>query len=236
MTKIRLNKYLSESGICSRRQADELISSGKVSVNGVSVPLGTKIDPDIDEIIYGGKKVKQEENLVYYALYKPKDVISTASDEMGRKTVTDLVPDSPKVVPVGRLDKNSEGLIVLTNDGALTQELTHPSFKHEKEYKVVVRSSKTGDRIKSIEKTFISGIKIDNKIMKADRIEIAEQRTSVYDIRITIHTGYNRQIRKMCAKMGLEVLKLKRIRIGKLKLEDLNLKPGEYKEIKKERF
>ena len=236
---IRLNKFLSESGICSRRQADEYILAGKISINGIfNKELGVKIDPEKDEIEFDGRAIKQTQNLVYYALNKPKGVVTTSSDEKGRKTVLDLIPVSTRVFPVGRLDQYSEGLIILTNDGGLTQNLTHPSFKHEKEYLVEANSrSLNAESASKIKKQFKSGLFIDGKRMSADAVEVdylGGTSSSSFRLKLILHTGYNRQIRRMCDKIGLNVSKLVRIRIGKLRLDELGLKPGEYKEIKPE--
>lgn len=239
MTKVRLNKFLSDSGICSRREADEHILAGDVKINGHIAKLGDRINPQKDEISYEGKIIKPKtEEYVYYALYKPRGVISTRSDEAGRESVIDLVPKEPRVYPVGRLDKESEGLIILTNDGELTQKLTHPSFEHEKEYKVKVKSQNSevkvlNQNLKLIEQKFLDGIKIDGKLMRAKSIKIESLNTSYYILDTVLTTGHNRQIRKMCAKMGLEVIKLVRVKIGNLELESLKLKPGEYKVITK---
>lgn len=239
MLLIRLNKYLSDSGICSRRKADEHILAGEVKVDGEIASLGTKVDPSINKIELNNEVVRPKTELVYYAVYKPKGVISTASDEKDRKNVVDLVPRTPRVYPVGRLDKDSEGLIVLTNDGELTNLLTHPKNEHEKEYIVEVKSKisnlKTiAQNLKPIEQKFLTGILIEDKIMKADKIQAKLLSPYSFLLTITIHTGYNRQIRKMCDRIGLEVFKLTRIRIAKLHLDKLNLKSGEYSVIKKE--
>lgn len=234
--KIRLNKYLADSGICSRRKADEQILSGNVKVNGKVAALGQKIDSEKDKVNYLDKPIESRPDTIVYALNKPKGIISTASDEKGRKSVIDLVPSEPRVYPVGRLDKESEGLILLTNDGEFAQELSHPSKGCEKEYYVVVRSLKPEVRDKNISTQFLKGYKIDGKIMHAKIEEISILRSSVFGLRLVLCTGYNRQIRKMCAKMGLEVTKLKRTRIGNLKLEDLNIAPGEFKIVHKQNF
>lgn len=232
---IRLNKFLSDSGVCSRRKADEHILAGKVLVNGEKAEVGQKIDPDQDQVTIGGQTIeKRIDKCVYYALNKPRGVISTASDEKGRQSVLDLVPKNPRVFPVGRLDKESEGLIILTNDGELTNILTHPSYKHEKEYVVTVSCRKNHVLgVEQIESQLKKGFMIDGNLMKADIAKVSIIHNTRYLILLTIHTGYNRQIRKMCDKMGLEVLKLKRTRIGELKLEDLDIEVGEYKVIKK---
>ena len=235
---IRLNKYISDCGICSRRKADEYISSGKVSINGQLAIVGQKVDPEKDDVLLDGKSiVKCEGDLVYYALNKPRGIISTASDENNRKAITDLVPKEPRVFPVGRLDKDSEGLILLTNDGDLTQKLTHPSSEHEKEYFVKGVSQKGHEvSIENLTKRFLNGISIEGRLMKADGVEEGHESPGLkhFSFVVVIHTGYNRQIRKMCDKIGLEVTKLKRVRVAKLKLDDLDIGPGEYKIVKKD--
>jgi len=234
---IRLNKYLSESGICSRRKADEHILAGLVLVNGKRGELGQKINSEKDNVTIDGKEINNiRKKFVYYALYKPIGVISTASDEAGRKSTIDLVPKNPRVYPVGRLDKNSEGLIILTNDGELTQKITHPSYEHEKEYFVIATAQKGKDLgFENISKRFLNGISIEGQLMKADKITNCQesQNKHKFYFNIIIHTGFNRQIRKMCDKIGLEVTKLKRIRIGKLTLDKLNLSAGDYEIIKR---
>jgi len=233
---MRINKFLSEAGVCSRRKADELIVAGKVSINGKIInELGNQIDPNIDQITVDGQLCQINSKTVYYAIYKPKGIISTASDEKGRTNITDLVPKTPRVYPVGRLDAYSEGLMILTNDGELTQKLTHPSFQHEKEYEIVVRDHKSEIMNQKIKKAFEQGMIIDGVLMKAFKVDVTTftPNPQLMTIKLILHTGYNRQIRKMCDKIGLKVINLKRIRIGKLNISDLNLKPGEYKEIKK---
>jgi 23S rRNA pseudouridine2605 synthase len=236
--QIRLNKFISDSGLMSRRKADEAISNGDIEVNGTTVSeLGLKVDPEKDVVKCNGRFVKAEPELVYYAVYKPNGVISTAQDEKGRDNVVGLVPRFPRVYPVGRLDAYSEGLMILTNDGDLTQKLTHPSFEHEKEYEVTVHISDEELRynvnlIGHLKKSFTDGLQIEGKLMKADRIFIKDNEKSLL-LSLVLHTGYNRQIRKMCAQIGLAVSKIKRIRIGRLNLQPLNLKPGEYKKIEK---
>lgn len=231
---VRLNKFISENGNYSRRKADELIKRGDILVNGIKAILGQKINPNQDKVAINGKELKQSK-LVYYALNKPKGVITSASDEIGRQTVTDLVPKNPRVFPVGRLDKESQGLIILTNDGDLANQLTHPKFEHEKEYEIQVKNQKS--KVKSMEaiiNIFTKGLITDGKLMKMDKCRLAGLNANRYMLNAILHTGYNRQIRKMCAKMGLKVLELTRVRIEKLKLSDLNIETGKYLAIKKE--
>ncbi len=237
MARVRVNKFIADAGICSRRKADEHIRCGDVLVNGEPAVPGMKIDPATDRVTVCGKPLSAEpEQLVYYALYKPTGVVSTASDPHGRPAVTDLVPNRPRVYPVGRLDIDSEGLILLTNDGQLAHELMHPSFEHEKEYEVLVHHPPAGleqDRIVAI---FTAGIATDGELLRADQVSVgnvSQQDSNTALLRIILHTGYNRQIRRMCEALGLSVIKLRRVRIGKLYLQSLGLKPGEYREIDK---
>lgn len=239
MELIRLNKFLSDQGICSRRAADEHILAGKVFVDGEKGSLGQKVDPEKQKVIFDGKEIgSTKENKVYYAVNKPRGVVSTASDEMNRRSVVDLVPKEPRVYPIGRLDKDSEGLIILTNDGELAQKLTHPSFKHEKEYFTEVRIQNSGYSLntKDIEKNLIEGIVIEGKLMKMKKVKLTKLNSESWILNSVLTTGYNRQIRKMCDKMGLEVIKLKRIRTGKLTLNNLGITSGDYKIVKREQI
>jgi len=225
---------LADSGVCSRRAADVLISAGKVRVNGITAQVGTKIDPGKDVVFVGGKKVGGGGEKVYYILNKPVGYVTTSSDPFGRKKVTDLVPKSPRVYPVGRLDYDTSGLLVLTNDGDFTHKLTHPKFEKEKEYEVVIKfeNYKVIKSVDDLVYKFKIGIKLKEGIAKVDKIGILEERGNVVKLSIVIHQGWNRQIRRMCEAVGLEVVGLKRVRIGDIRLGDL--KVGEYKEIKRE--
>lgn len=237
----RLNKYLADSGICSRRKADEQILKGSVKVNEKTAELGDKIDPENDTVYFLGNPVVASRNqYIYYALNKPRGVISTSSDEKGRQSIVDFVPKNPRVYPVGRLDRFSEGLILLTNDGEFAQKMTHPKFEHEKEYQVKIRSSKSEilnkSEIQNVQNRFLNGLQIDGKLMKAIRAHIEPLSANSYILNVVLVTGHNRQIRKMCAKMNLDIFSLKRIRIGKLTLDELKLSPGEYKIVSKSRI
>jgi len=234
VNNIRLNKFISETGFASRRKADDLIKSGKVLINGQIAKVGETINPTQDKVTIDSQELVIKSS-VYYAVYKPKGIISSAKDESDRKTVTDLVDTTVRIYPIGRLDKDSEGLMILTNDGELTQELTHPKHEHKKEYEVIVKAQKKKDQIdeKVIVNSFLSGLHIEEKIMKADHVSIKALGQKSWKITAILHTGYNRQIRKMCDKIGLEVIKLVRIRIAKLSLKDLQLLPGQYKQISK---
>lgn len=222
----RLQKYISQAGIASRRHAEELITAGKVKVNGKIIKeLGTKVDPEKDTVEVNGKKIAIQK-LVYLAFFKPKRYMTTRQDPERRKTVYELLPVNLRNVvwPVGRLDFNTEGLLIFTNDGELTQALTHPSKEHEKEYEIVLDKELSEGRAEKIE----NGMMLDGKMTAPAKVNI--QGTTVF---LTIHEGWNRQIRKMFSAFGYTVRNLKRIRIGQLKLNNLQLKPGEYKAIEK---
>lgn len=231
MPQIRINKYLSESGVCSRRKADELVSNGEVTVNGTVVrELGTKIDPEKDQVVVSGNKVKKVKEFVYYALNKPKGYVSTSSDPMGRKKAIDLLPKDPRVFSVGRLDADSSGLLILTNDGDTAQKIAHPSFNKEKKYVVTARN-KGGRAVdeKYIVSRLRQGINLSEGVARADKIGDISTRGDMIRFSIVIHQGWNRQIRRMCAKVGLTVVSLERNSIGSIGLG--SLKPGEFKKI-----
>ncbi len=209
----RLQKILSAAGVCSRRQAEEYLLGGRVTVNGKVAGLGDKADPDVDAVAVDGKPIAKPEALTYLMLHKPRGYITTLSDEKGRPTVADLVRDCPaRVWPVGRLDWDSEGLLLLTNDGELTNRLIHPSHEVEKEYIVTV----SGD--------VDAAVPILEGYMELDGAPLAPARVRVLGtdrLSIVIHEGKNRQVRRMCALAGLEVTRLKRVREGPLELGTL---------------
>lgn len=238
MTKIRLNKYLSSQGICSRRKADEHISNGNATVNGVRVKMGATIDPDIDNIKLFGKDIifNKESKLKYFVFYKPKGVVTTLSDELGRKSLSGYLKNENGLKPVGRLDKDSEGLLILTNDGNTIYELTHPKFEHNKEYYVEAHMSENFE-LKSLGR-LTRGIVIDKTRMKAVSISrvMIEKKKNLVKFNLVLNTGYNRQIRRMCDKIGLSIEKIIRVRFGKLSLNAITLQPGEMKKIKLEQI
>lgn len=205
---MRLNKFLAQAGVASRRAVDRLISEGKVSVNGKMATLGQQVKGQ-EKMIVEEKEIKSIEEKEYFMLHKEVGVVSTASDEMGRKKVTDVVKSNKRLYPVGRLDQDSEGLILLTNDGDLALRLTHPKFHLEKEYEVTL-DRKIGNK------------KIDTGINKITKI-------NKNMMTIVMYEGKKRQIRLMCWEAGLRVKKLKRVRIGNLRLGDLG--PGEYRSL-----
>lgn len=209
----RLQKILSAAGVCSRRKAEELLAAGRVTVNGVPAVLGGKADPGRDRVQVDGADVACPSAHTYIMLNKPRGFVSTLSDERGRRTVAQLVADCPvRVWPVGRLDMDSEGLLLLTDDGEFTDLLTHPSHRVEKEYHVLVE----GDLERALP-LLRAPMDIDGERMEADRAEgMGKNR-----LRIVIHQGKNRQVRRMCAAAGLRVLRLRRVREGRLELGGL---------------
>lgn len=215
---IRLQKHLADCGIASRRKAEEHILSGRVTVNGKAVTeLGLKIDPAADRITFDGKLVALEKKC-YVMLHKPEGYVTTASDEYGRAVVTDLVRDVPaRLSPVGRLDYSTSGLLLLTNDGELLYRLTHPKHEITKTYIARVTGVPTTDSLRQL----CEGVVIDNrKTAPAKAVMIKNDGTNA-SLRITIHEGRNRQVRKMCAVIGHDVLYLKRVSTGKIALGDL---------------
>ena len=215
----RLQKLLSAAGVCSRRRAEEYILAGRVTVNGRQAGLGDRADPAGDRLEVDGVPLPASRAHTYIMLNKPRGYVTTLSDEKGRKTVALLVADCPaRVWPVGRLDMDSEGLLLLTDDGALTQRLTHPSHAVEKEYRVLV----SGDVDRALD--ILSAPVYDGgEELTADRVE----RRGAHELVVVIHQGKNRQVRRMCAAAGLKVERLRRVREGALLLGDLE--PGRWR-------
>lgn len=217
--EVRLQKYLAEAGIASRRKAEELILAGKVQVNGVTVTeLGTKVDDKKDEVYYNGKPVKNNERLVYIMLNKPEGFVTTVKDQFDRPTVMDLIKGvKERVVPVGRLDYDTSGLLLLTNDGELTFKLTHPSKKVEKTYMAKLFGKPDEKNIRE----FRYGVNIDSGVTQPAKLEIVEDLGKYCMCKITITEGKNRQVRKMCDAIKHPVATLKRVATGEVELGDL---------------
>ncbi len=223
---VRLQKFMADNGIASRRKSEELIAEGRVKVNGKVAQIGDKIDPKHDVVSVNGRKIVRETGYVYLALNKPRGYVTTMSDEMDRKCVAELVADVGKrVYPVGRLDRDSEGLLLITNDGEFANAMTHPSRHIAKTYRVSVRPKITDDQITVL----TSSMMIDGrKTLPAEvRVVSSEEDKSVLEI--VLYEGRNRQIRRLCEEAGLETVRLKRTAIGQLKLA--GLKVGEYRSL-----
>lgn len=222
--QIKIQKILSDYGICSRRKGEELIRMGKITVNGCVAIVGDRADPDTDVICVEGKVLNHRPEKTYIMLNKPKGYVVTLRDEKGRKNVTDLLQElSVRVYPVGRLDINSEGLLLLTNDGEFNNCLIHPSKEIEKEYYVWTKGHNIQKAIQQLAEPMI----IDNYQIKPAVVKPIEIMDSSAQLSITIHEGRNRQIRKMCEQCGLYVTRLKRVREGSLYLG--HLKTGQWR-------
>ena len=219
--KERLQKILSSAGICSRRAAETYIKEGRVKVNGITANLGESADPEQDEILVDGRVIgKRTRRMVYIMLNKPRGYVTTLSDEAERKTVADLIRDVPeRVYPVGRLDMDSEGLLLLTNDGQLAHNLMHPSHEVYKEYLVKLTPDEEG--LPSPEKPLSGVIELDGERLLPAKCRLLTKTENGYIMTIAIRQGKNRQIRRMCAKCGYTVNSLKRVSEGDVKLGEL---------------
>jgi len=218
----RLQKVIANSGYCSRRKAEELIKNGKVMVNGKKIEeLGFKVDGN--DIITVENKILKKENKEYILLYKPRGVVTTTSDEKGRKTVLDLIETNKRLYPVGRLDYDTSGLLLLTNDGELTNILIHPKNEIDKVYIAKINGIMNGFEIKTLEK----GVLIDGKKTAPCKVKVRKKEKDSSIIELTIHEGKNHQVKKMFETIGFKVLKLKREKLAFLNLS--GLKPGEYR-------
>ena len=231
MRDVRIQKVLAEQGICSRRAAEQLIREGRVKLNGRPVTVGDKMDTLKDLLTVDGQKVyvPKKSEKYYYMMYKPRGYITTTNDERGRKTVMDLIADVPvRVYPVGRLDKDSEGLLLLTNDGDFANLLTHPSHGVSKLYRVTVRPHATEEQIIAL----TDGVVLDDGTKTLPcAINVVTDEPGRTVMEMTLKEGKNREIRRMCEAVGLEVVRLKRNAEGVVKLG--MLKPGTYRELTK---
>lgn len=213
--KIRLQKHLSECGVASRRKAEELIELGKVRINGRVAVLGAKVDPKRDKVTVSGKNVVANTEKMYIMLHKPRGYVTTTKDELDRKCVTDLVKDAGvKLFPVGRLDRNSEGLLIMTNDGNFANSLTHPSAQVNKTYRVTVKGDLVDEKLIKLRE----GIILDGRKTLPCDVFVAERKADRTVLIFIIHEGRNRQIRRMCEEVDLEVMRLKRTEIAGVKL------------------
>ena len=231
----RLQKFLAKSGVASRRKSEELITAGKVTVNGKTITeLGTKIDPDTDVIEYDGQVIKKEIKKVYILLNKPIGYVTTSNDQFDRDTVLDLVKVEERVVPVGRLDMYTSGALILSNDGDFVYKVTHPKHEIDKTYTVTLKGIITKEEVQALR----NGVKIDDYMTKPAKVRIlkTDNEKNQSRLEITIHEGKNRQVRKMCETVGRKVLALHRSKIGKIDVKDLKIGTWRYltaEEVKK---
>ena len=222
---IRINKYLANLGICSRRDAKHLLKEQTLTVNGERVKEpGTRINPYKDAVKLNGKKIRPPQ-MTYYMINKPKGVISTTADEFGRKNVLSLIPTKERVYPVGRLDKDTTGLLLLTNDGELTNQLIHPKYHVDKIYTLTIVGVISKEQLQA----FRNGVLLNDGITAPARVRVVKENNMRSLLYVTIHEGKNRQIRRMCETVGVKLLDLKRISFGPLGLG--SLKPGKYREL-----
>jgi 23S rRNA pseudouridine2605 synthase len=223
---MRLHKFLSQAGVASRRKCEELIAAGRVKVNGQTVSRpGSKVDPEHDHVELDGRLVELPKRHVYLLLNKPAGYVSTARDPQGRPTVVDLVTQAQRLYPVGRLDRDSEGLLLLTDDGDLTQRLTHPSYEHEKEYKVLVEGRPTQHALQLLR----AGVDLEDGLTCPAEVAIIGSDAAGTWLRFVIHEGRKRQLRRMCDAVGHPIRRLLRVRMGPLTLGDLL--PGQYRPL-----
>ena len=226
MEKVRLQKFFTDCGVLSRRAAEEEIKMGKVKVNGLRAELGDKIDPQNDVVEYMGRRIlpRKEDKMVYILLNKPAGIVTSAKDEKGRACVTDLVKCGTRVYPVGRLDLNSQGLILMTNDGELKNKLTHPRHEIPKIYEVDVVGKVTTEQLTVLN----SSMTVDGYVLLPVKTEFLSKNEKFTTLRMTLYEGRNRQIRKMCEQVGLKVARLMRVAIGSITLGNLQVGKWRY--------
>lgn len=224
--KIRLQKFLSEAGVASRRKAEEMIRNGSVKVNGVVAQIGDSVDPKKDTVVVKGRKIKKEGSLRYILLNKPRGYVTTTDDDLGRKCVLELVKDvKERIYPVGRLDRVSEGALIMTNDGAFANAMMHPSKHVPKTYRVTVRPEATAEQVDILS----TGIEIDGRMTAPADVHVISKEEGRSVLEIVLYEGRNRQIRKMCEALDLEVARLRRIAVGPVKLG--MLQTGEWRDL-----
>ena len=226
MESVKLQKYVAECGLMSRRAAEKEIELGHFEVNGVQATIGMRVDPENDAVTYKGKSVVPETaRKVYIMLNKPKGVVTTMNDEKGRKKVSDIVDVGVRVYPVGRLDLNSEGLLLMTNDGELTNAVSHPSGEILKIYSVTLKGKVENEELDRLRAVRM----LDGERIAPVGVELVSRNDQQSVVKFTLSEGKNREIRRICESVGVYITKLKRISLGPLRLGDL--KPGEFREL-----
>lgn len=224
--KIRLQKFLSEAGVASRRKAEEMIRNGAVKVNGKIAQIGDSVDPKKDAVTVKGKKVVKQTSMRYILLNKPRGYVTTTDDDLGRKCVLELVKDvKERIYPVGRLDRVSEGALIMTNDGAFANAMMHPSKHVPKTYRVTVRPEPTSEQVDILS----TGVEIDGRLTAPADVYVVSKEEGRAVLEIVLYEGRNRQIRRMCEALNLEVARLRRIAVGSVKLG--MLQTGQWREL-----
>lgn len=224
--KIRLQKFLSEAGVASRRKAEEMINNGMVKVNGAVAHVGDSVDPKKDTVLVKGKKVIKQGNMRYILLNKPRGYVTTTDDDLGRKCVLELVKDvKERIYPVGRLDRVSEGALILTNDGAFANAMMHPSKHVPKTYRVTVRPEPTSEQVDILS----TGVELDGRLTAPADVYVISKEEGRAVLEIVLYEGRNRQIRRMCEALNLEVARLRRVAVGPIKLG--MLQTGQWRDL-----
>lgn len=226
---VRLQKFMADNGIASRRKCEEMIEQGLVKVNGVTAHIGDKVNPKKDKVSVKGRKLAVQDNMKYIVLHKPRGYITTMQDEQGRKCVAELVQDvGVRIYPVGRLDRESEGMLLMTNDGAFSNAMTHPTRHVPKTYRVTIRPTISDEQIAA----FQDGIEIDGRMTAPANIRVIDKSEGRVVVEVILYEGRNRQIRRMFEELGIEVARLKRTAVGSIKLG--MLPQGKWRELDEE--
>lgn len=226
---VRLQKFMADNGIASRRKCEEMIEQGLVKVNGITAHIGDKVNPKKDKVSVKGRKLAVQDNMKYIVLHKPRGYITTMQDEQGRKCVAELVQDvGVRIYPVGRLDRESEGMLLMTNDGAFSNAMTHPTRHVPKTYRVTIRPTISDEQIAA----FQDGIEIDGRMTAPANIRVIDKSEGRVVVEVILYEGRNRQIRRMFEELGIEVARLKRTAVGSIKLG--MLPQGKWRELDEE--
>ena len=230
MEEIRLQKYLAEAGIASRRKCEEYIEQGRVKVNNDIATVGLKINPETDIVLFDGERIDKKEELVYILLNKPIGYVTTAKDQFSRDSVLDLVKVKQRIVPVGRLDMYTSGALLLSNDGDFVYKITHPKHEIDKTYTVTLKGIVTAEEVERLR----NGVEIEEYITKPAKVKILKTdiEKDISRLEITIHEGKNRQVRKMCEAIDKKVQALHRAKIGKITVKDLKMGTWRYLTLK----
>ena len=225
---MRINRFLALCKVASRRKSEELVTAGKIKINGRRAVLADEVDPEKDVVEYNGKKLAVPENYEYFLLNKPKNVLSSVSDDRGRKVVTDFLPEGSHAVPVGRLDFDTTGVLLLTNDGELTYRLTHPSFGVRKIYRAKVLGDFTQEKAEMMK----AGITIEGEFMQAEAVSINTRHGNVSEVTVSLHEGKKREVKELVKAVGCRVLELERFAFGNITCKGLGT--GEIRRLTEE--
>lgn len=222
---MRINRFLALCKVASRRKSEELVTAGKIKINGRTAVLADEVEPERDVVEYNGKKLIIPQSYEYFLLNKPKNVLSSASDDRGRRVVTDFLPEGSHAVPVGRLDFDTTGVLLLTNDGELTYRLTHPSFGVRKIYRAKVLGDFTQEKADSIK----AGITVEGEFMQAEAVSVTSRHGNISEVTVSLHEGKKREVKELVKAVGCRVLELERFAFGNITCK--GLKTGEIRRL-----